>query len=181
MVGCETIIIVTCRGGRIEWCREELGNTFYTYDPGIRIEATRHRGVLLARTSLCYGDVVRLLYSTEYGFVEKAVPLEVIVGASAEAVAGAVLRLAEKHGLRETCLRVRIRGVRGLSMDIYHRASTGLADAGIRVADRAEKCVYVEGVDDVVGVSVLPRVPPGRRMTLFLLQDKQGGEHQGQR
>ncbi len=149
-----TLIIVTCAPGNEELCEEEIGNAIFSHDPFLEIRRTRHKGVLIVETRIDSLKSIRLLRSREYGFARRAVPLMKIVEPSVDNVVEEALSLLPE-GIKEVCVYVRIRGIRGLSKGIWSRLRRALLDKGIRVRRDAGYCIYVEGVDNLIGVSLL--------------------------
>ncbi len=148
------LLIVTCSPGNMGLCEQEIGNILYPYDPDIRIRWTRHKGVLIVDTRLDPMEAFRKLRSGEYGFVRRIVPLQKIVDPAVESIIRAVEEILE-YGLDKVCLRIRIRGIRGLSSRVWNSVRELLTRRGIRVSRDAPKCIYIEGVDQIIGVSLL--------------------------
>lgn len=149
------ILIVTCRPGNDVLCEEEVGNALYEADPGLSLEVTRHPGVLLLYTNIDLWRAFKRLKSFEYGFVERIVPLQSVVGPNEENIIKAVDGLLKNLEEKSLCIKVRLRGIRGLSKNLWISIARHLKQLGFSVNSSSAKCIYVEGVGEVIGVSVL--------------------------
>lgn len=149
------VFIVTCRPGNYALCEEEVGNALYELDPGLSLEATKHPGVLLLYTDIDLWKAFKRIKSFEYGFVERVIPLQIIVEPKEESVIKAVNELLKNLEEKSLCVKVRLRGIRGLSKNLWISMSRHLKLFGFSINSDSTKCVYVEGVGEVVGVSIL--------------------------
>ncbi len=156
-----TLVLITCRPGNVERCIEEIGNVLYPYDQSIVFRETVFKGVVLLETRLDPMEAFRIIKSSEYGFVERVVPfLEAIAGADLEAIVSKAIELLYKHvsntgSLDSICLRIRVRGLRGLSSRLYSMLKKELLEKGIRVDNRSGMCIYVESIGELFGIAVL--------------------------
>jgi len=149
-------IIVTCRPGNEELCEEEIGNALFEIDPNIVIEKTRFKGVLIVRSKEDLNRLFRRIKSGEYGFVERVVPLQIIVSKNVDEIVDKAIKLLPDK-ISEVCLKITIRGIRGLSSRIWSSLRKALLSRGIRVVKDAKYCIYVESVGDLIGVSFLEK------------------------
>ena len=160
--------IVTCRPGNDALCEEEVGNALYEVDPSLSIEATRHSGVLLLYTSIELEKAFKRLKSFEYGFVERIIPLQLVVGPREEDVIKAIDELLKSFNERSLCIKVRLRGIRGLSKNLWTSIARHLKESGFSINGSSTTCIYVEGVGELIGVSMLrngeDRVHKGRSL-----------------
>ncbi|MBP1911330.1 THUMP domain-containing protein [Thermococcus stetteri] len=104
------ILLVTCPQGRegdaileLEWALEK-----------VKVHGTDWRGVLLAETPLSKEEALQRLKGFETQAVQRVVPLDVIVRASFDEIANAVLELAEKIK-GSFAVRAKVRGNKKLS------------------------------------------------------------------
>ena len=153
------ILLVTCIPGNEEMCEYEVGNVIYPYDPNVVIEKTVFKGLLIVKTKLDPIKAFNILTSREYGFVEKIIPFQkIIYGSKVDKIVEAALELVEKENVSDyICLQVRVRGIRGLSSTIWASLADKLREKGLRISNKAEKCVFVESINDLFGVSLLPK------------------------
>lgn len=149
------ILIVTCRPGNDVLCEEEVGNALYEVDPDLSLEVTRYPGVLLLYTNIDLWRAFKRLKSFEYGFVERIVPLQLIVEPKEESVIRAVVELLRNLEEKSFCIKVRLRGIRGLSKNLWISIARHLKQLGFSINSNSTKCIYVEGVGEVIGVSIL--------------------------
>jgi tRNA acetyltransferase TAN1 len=80
----------------------------------VKVRGTNWRGVLLAETPLSKGEALQRLMNFETQAIQRIVPLDVIVGASFEEIANAVLELV-KDIKGSFAVRAKVRGNRKLS------------------------------------------------------------------
>lgn len=133
------VLIVTCRTGHESVCEEEIGNVLYEKDPGVTVKRTGYRDLLIVETSLPVEKMYRLVLSREYAFVENVVPVELIidVGDGVDKIASMAERLA---GMECYKIRVRSRGVRSISSEIYGRLARRFGGQDCS----SEKCLFIE-------------------------------------
>lgn len=148
------ILIVTCAPGNEEICEEEVGNVLYIYDQSLKITRTRHKGVLLVYTKLDSMDAFKKLRSREYGFVRRIVPVLKVSKPSIDNILKSVEDIVPSS-ISNICLKVRIRGIRGLSSRLWDELKKYLLAKGIKINNRSNYCIYIEGVNDLIGVSFL--------------------------
>lgn len=148
------ILIITCSPGNEDICEEEVGNVLYIYDPSIRIVKTKHKGVLIVYTKLDPMNAFKKLKSSEFGFVKRIIPVLRIAKPLINDVVKAVDDIIS-HDVNSVCLKVRIRGIRGLSSRLWDELKRFFISKGIIVSNDASYCIYVEGVDDLIGVAFL--------------------------
>jgi len=148
------ILIVTCTPGNEEICEEEVGNVLYIYDQSLKIIRTRHKGVLLVYTQLDSMDAFKKLRSREYGFVRRIVP---ILKVSKSSISNILKNVEEivPSSISSVCLKVRIRGIRGLSSKLWDELKKYLLAKGIKIDKRSNYCIYIEGVNSLIGISFL--------------------------
>ncbi len=153
------VLLITCSPGNEEMCEYEVGNVIYPYDPGVVIEKTMFKGLLIVKTKIDSIRAFNILTSREYGFVEKIIPFQKIIhGTKVDKIVEAALELVEKENISDyICLQVRVRGIRGLSSTIWVSLANKLREKGIRISNKAEKCIFVESINDLFGVSLLPK------------------------
>lgn len=104
------ILLVTCPQGRegdaileLEWALEK-----------VKVHGTNWRGVLLAEIPLSKEEALQRLKDFETQAIQRVVPLEVLVRASFDEIADAVLKLAEN--IRGSfAVRAKVRGNKKLS------------------------------------------------------------------
>ncbi|MCS7127805.1 MAG: hypothetical protein N3E36_00825 [Sulfolobales archaeon] len=149
------VFIITCRPGNDALCEEEVGNALYEVDPGLLLKVTRHPGVLLLYTNIELEKAFKRLKSFEYGFVERIVPLQSIVEPKEESVIKAINELLKNLEEKSLCIKVKLRGIRGLSKNLWISIARHLKQLGFSINSNSTKCIYIEGVGEVIGVSVL--------------------------
>ena len=155
MVNLNTgILVVTCAPGNEEICEEEVGNVLYIYDQSLKIIRTRHKGVLIVYTQLDSMDAFKKLRSREYGFVKRIVPILKVSKASIVDILKNVGDIIPPN-ISSVCLKIRIRGIRGLSSDLWNELKKYLLARGIKIDNRSNYCIYIEGVNDLIGISFL--------------------------
>ena len=149
------LLLITRRPVNVARCVEELGNVLYPYDQGIVFEETPLKGVVVLKTELDPMEAFRILKSSEYGFVERIVPFQIVVeNASIDDIVSKALALV-KPDLKTICLRIRVRGVRDVSSKIWYLLKRELLDRGVVVKSDAEYCIYVESIEKLYGLSLL--------------------------
>ncbi|RLG83822.1 MAG: hypothetical protein DRO40_03245 [Thermoprotei archaeon] len=155
MVNLNTgILVVTCAPGNEEICEEEVGNVLYIYDQSLKIIRTGHKGVLIVYTQLDSMDAFKKLRSREYGFVKRIVPILKVSKASIVDILKNVGDIIPPN-ISSVCLKIRIRGIRGLSSDLWNELKKYLLAKGIKIDNRSNYCIYIEGVNDLIGISYL--------------------------
>lgn len=142
-MGENPALIVTCKTGAVEQCIHEVGNTLFHKDQNVRIERTKYEGVLLVYTSLGPERAYKLSYHREYGFVKNVIPVHCTLE-SALSLDQLVECLKALTKPPEVKLKVRSRGVRGLSKIAFKLVAEALSKVGIRHNPQASKCLYVE-------------------------------------
>jgi len=148
------ILVVTCAPGNEEICEEEVGNVLYIYDQSLKIIRTGHKGVLIVYTQLDSMDAFKKLRSREYGFVKRIVPILKVSKASIVDILKNVGDIIPPN-ISSVCLKIRIRGIRGLSSDLWNELKKYLLAKGIKIDNRSNYCIYIEGVNDLIGISYL--------------------------
>lgn len=153
----KTYVIVTCRAGNEEWCEEEIGNVLFLYNHGVRINRTRYKGVLLVETSLNPDRVYRIVSSREYGFVEKIIPLHVVVNKiDIRNIVESIRRLVIEKGVKDSIrLHIVFRGIRGFSNILWKEVTRSLRELGISVSKKSSTCLYIESIDNFIGISLI--------------------------
>ena len=71
------VLIITCRAGSEDWCEEEIGNVLFPYDPEVRVVKTKYPGLLIVYSKLDPLRAYTISLSSEYGFVEKIIPVQI--------------------------------------------------------------------------------------------------------
>lgn len=148
------ILIVTCAPGNEEICEEEVGNTLYIHDQLLRITKTRHMGVLIVYTQLDSLDAFKKLRSREYGFVRRIVPVLKLSSPSIENILRDIDEIIPSD-INSLCLKIRIRGIRGLSSKLWNELKKYLRAKGIKINNKSNHCIYIEGINDLIGISFL--------------------------
>lgn len=133
------ILIVTCRTGHESICEEEIGNVLYEKDPGVTVRKTGYRDLLIVETSLPVEKMYQLVLSKEYAFVENVVPAELVIDLG-EGVDKIVSMTEKLVGTDCYKIRVRSRGVRSISSEIYNRLVSRLGGRNCS----GEKCLFIE-------------------------------------
>jgi len=148
------VLIVTCRTSSVALCEHEIGNVLFIKDPDVRVEKTAFTDVLLVYSNLDVNTAYRVASFREYGFVESIIPIHCT---STLPVDPLFLRkcLAEitSPGTRVK-LKVRARGVRKTSSEIYRLVVNILRELGIAVESSSSTCLFVEVIKSSVYVGV---------------------------
>ncbi|WFO76081.1 hypothetical protein J4526_04390 [Desulfurococcaceae archaeon MEX13E-LK6-19] len=146
-------ILVTCKAGNEEWCEEEVGNVLYILDPEINIKRTKYKGVLIVETKIDVDKAYRMLISREYGFVKRVIPFHIVTRPDVNEITALVKELVEKQGYKGPVrLQIVFRGIRGLSNILWNKLKRELAAIGVIIDRNAKKCIYIESVDELVGI-----------------------------
>lgn len=147
--GGQPALIVTCRVGHEAICEEEIGNVLFPRDPQVRIEGTGYPDVLAVYTKLSADDAYRVVSLREYGFVENVIPVHFALEYPRDIgkVVEAAKALADKGPCVE--LRVRSRGVRGVSSELYRELARALGD---RICKGSGECIFVEIMNERIYV-----------------------------
>ncbi|MEM4601913.1 MAG: RNA-binding protein [Desulfurococcaceae archaeon] len=146
-------LIVTCRTSSVELCKQEVGNVIFRRDQRVKIEETPFRGVLFIYTSLGPDRAYAVSSRREYGFVESIIPVHCALK-SPPPVNELAECLEKVVKLSEIKLRVKSRGLRGVSTDIFKSVSEVISRLGGRHSPQAQKCLYVEVFRDSVYVGL---------------------------
>ncbi|MET1160184.1 MAG: hypothetical protein ABWW65_04420 [Thermoprotei archaeon] len=145
------VLIVTCRSGNENWCEEEVGNVLFPQDPEVRIVKTRFSGVLIVFSYLNPLDAYKTALSREYGFVEHIIP--VFLSAPLTELDDVIERIREIVNPGERVkLRVRVRGVRGISTTLWHKIRRVLASKNAIHDPSSNTCLFVEVIEDRIYV-----------------------------
>ncbi|MCY0868378.1 MAG: RNA-binding protein [Desulfurococcus sp.] len=152
-MACSIVLIATCRVGSVEWCIREIGDVLYALDSNVVVEEAGFPGVLFVRSCLSVERVYRRAISSEYGFVENIIPVH--GSASLEDFLrdpGVILRNLVYPG--RVKIKIRMRGVRGLSRILFARVAEVLRSMGVTHDPSSPTCLFIEGVGGVVYLGV---------------------------
>lgn len=146
-------LIVTCRSSSVEFCEQEIGNVIFPRDHDVRIERTKYAGVLFVHTTLTPEKVYAIASHREYGFVENIIPIHCVLEYPPEAVKlkECLGRIVKSNKVK---LKVRSRGVRGVSKDLFKKVVEYLNDMNISHDSRIKTCLYVEILDNKTYIGV---------------------------
>jgi tRNA acetyltransferase TAN1 len=148
------VLIVTCRGSSTSPCEHEVGNVLFIKDPCVKVKETPFIGVLIVYSNLDVNTAYRAVAFREYGFVESIIPIHCST------------RLPLDRSSLEECLRrvtnvttpvkvkVKSRGVRGISSSVYKLVIDVLKSLGVRVESNSSSCLFIEIISEVVYIGV---------------------------
>ncbi|ADV64428.1 RNA-binding protein [Desulfurococcus mucosus] len=150
---CSVVLLVTCRTGSDEWCAREIGDFLFSLDSNVIVEETGFPGVLQVRSCIDAGRIYGRALSGEYGFVENIIPVQRVVPLTG------LLRdpLGSLSGLElpeRVKVRVRMRGVRGVSRDVFTSLVKELKERGIIHDPASTRCLFIESIGDKVYIGV---------------------------
>ena len=140
-------LIVTCKAGNEDICEEEIGNVLLSYDNDIRIDKSRFPGVLIVYSKMNTNRLYKLALSSEYGFVMRIIPIQCIIDdlTNTGKLEECLLKVASNDEVVK--LHLKIRGIRGLSKDLWIKAKRILAKYGIKHDPRSSICIFIESLD----------------------------------
>ncbi|MEM4757087.1 MAG: hypothetical protein QW254_03490 [Desulfurococcaceae archaeon] len=142
------VLLVTCRSGNTTLCMHEIGNVLFRLDPYVKVEPSKYPGLVMVFSNMDPLRAYRASSMREYGFVENIVP----VICSFKGIPGKELLEQCIDKLRfETSnikIRVKARGIRGVSTSIFREIKGLLLLRGIRHDPGSNTCLYVEIVDE---------------------------------
>ncbi|MEM4718391.1 MAG: hypothetical protein QXE81_06540 [Desulfurococcaceae archaeon] len=144
-------LIITCRGTSIDLCEHEIGNVLFPRDPDVKIERTSYQSVLLVYTHLDVDKAYAFCAHREYGFVENIIPIHCTLTYPFEEE-GLSKCLSSLNIPKNIKLRVRARGIRGVSSSIYHLAIEKLRSIGISHNSSSKTCLYIELINTTIYV-----------------------------
>lgn len=141
----EPVLLVTCRAGHEALCEDEIGNVLFLRDPQVRIEGTGYPDVLAVYTKLSVDKAYKAASLREYGFVENVIPVHIALEYPRDVAK--VVDAAKSLTSDSSCieLRVRARGVRGVSSGIYRELSGALSGKTCR---GSRECLFVEIINN---------------------------------
>lgn len=142
-------LIITCRGTSIDLCEHEIGNVLFPRDPDVRIQRTNYQGVLLVYTLLSVDKAYATSAHREYGFVENIIPIQCALNYPFEEEK-LVNCLNSLNLPKVVKLRVRSRGVRGVSSNIYNFVIEKLRSMGITHSSISKICLYIELIEKTI-------------------------------
>ncbi|MCD6488690.1 MAG: hypothetical protein J7K21_05645, partial [Desulfurococcales archaeon] len=102
-------------------------------------------------------SIFKYLSRSEYGFVERIIPVFKVVNTNYDEILEGIRDLISRFNVKEICLRIRIRGVRGLSMRLWAGIKEVLLKNNVRLDKRSNYCIYVESVGEITGISIIPK------------------------
>jgi len=150
---CTPVLLVTCRTGHDELCMNEVGDVIFGVDDRVVVEKTGFPGLLIVYSCIGVEKAYRRAVHREYGFVENIIPVHCII--STDNIWSGLQECIESLQLPgRVKIRVRMRGVRGMSTSIFTWLIRTLGSRGIVHDSSSDKCLYVEGVRDKIYVGV---------------------------
>ena len=147
------VLLVTCRSSS-DLCEHEVGNVLFIKDPCVRVEKTRFPGVLLVYSVLDVNTAYRATTFREYGFVELIVPIHCTstLPVTRPFLEECLSRLLREGG--EVKVKVRARGVRGVSSEVYKLVLQVLRERGITTSSKSPLCLFLEIIESAVYLGV---------------------------
>gem|GEM_PF-663809 len=152
--GQPPVLIVTCRTSSVVLCEHEIGNVLFIRDPNVRIEKTAFTGVLLVYSNLDVNTAYRVASFREYGFVESIIPIHctLILPLDPLSLRECLAKITNPD--TRIKLKVRARGVRKTSSEIYRLVVNILRELGVTVESSSSTCLFVEVIKSNVYVGV---------------------------
>lgn len=146
-------LIVTCRSSNVKLCEQEIGNVIFARDPHVRIERTKYMGVLLVYTTLSPEKAYAAASYREYGFVENIIPINCVLEYPPEVVKleECLKRIIKSDKVK---LKVRSRGVRGVSKDLFKKVAEYLNTMKVFRDPRVNACLYIEVLNNKTYIGV---------------------------
>lgn len=146
-------LLVTCRTGSEELCIHEVCNVLFHKDPEVRAEKSRYPGLVFIYTNLDVDRAYRVVSFREYGFVENIIPVHCVLEYPVDPTrAGACIsRLVKSSPVK---LKIRSRGVRGVSGELFSLLAQLLLEAESRHDPTSKTCLFVEVVESRVYVGL---------------------------
>jgi len=141
------VLIVTCRAGNEDWCIEEIGNVIFPLNHSVKVLRTGYPGLLIVYSKLDHRRVYSLVNRYEYGFVERIVPV-VIYSELNKFDPRSILGLVVEN--EEVKLKVRVRGIRGLSSRLWKEIINVLSEKNVKHNSKAKTCLYVEVINNMI-------------------------------
>lgn len=144
------VLLVTCKAGNEEWCEEEIGNVIFIHDPEVVVERTKYPGLLIVYSNLDPSRAYRIALSSEYGFVKNIIPIQCSVDDINDEylIRKCVLSLVSPG---ETVkLKVRVRGIRGLSKKLWVLVTAFLKEINSSHDPKSSICLYIESIDSTL-------------------------------
>lgn len=141
------ILLVTCRVGSEKWCIEEIGNVIFSIDPYVEIVKTKYPGLIIVYSNMDYRVVYERVLESEYGFVERIIPIELYGSFNMEFFSEITKLVSPGERIK---LKLRIRGKRGYSNIVWKKLIKTLSEKNVFHNKSSEICIYVEVIDDTV-------------------------------
>lgn len=142
-------LIVTCREPNPEPCEHEIGNVLFPKDPDVYIVKSKYPGVLLVYSNLTTERAYAVTSLREYGYVENIIPVQCVL--RHPIVEEELERCIHNIDLsKDVKIRVRSRGVRGISAIIYHKVIDMIRTKGVKINSHSQYCLFVEIIDQYV-------------------------------
>lgn len=144
------VALVTCKIGSEDWCVEEVGNVLFPYDFDVEVRRTKYRGLLIVYSKLEVDDAVKILLNGEYGFVKKIIPIHIYTDLGDNGLFDKIVNLTK--GEVKVKVKLRVRGVRGLTKELWKRVIGALMVRNILHDPGSRVCLYIEVIDKVIYV-----------------------------
>lgn len=146
-------LIITCRAGSEDICIHEICNVLFAKDPSVSAIKTKYRGLVLVYTKLDVNRAYTAVVHREYGFVENIIPVHCVLEhtASRENLVECLTRLKLPASVK---LKVRSRGTRSLSSELFRQLSNILWELGVQHTPASSTCLYAEVLESKLYIGV---------------------------
>lgn len=146
-------LIVTCRSTSIDHCVHEVGNIIYPKDPRVEIREAVFKGVLFVYTSLPPDKAYAATAHREYGFIENIIPVYCALSHPVKEMdlAECLSKLPIPSRIK---LKVRVRGLRGVSRELFNSIIFALNSMSIKHDANAKTCLFFEGFYHMIYVGL---------------------------
>lgn len=148
------VLLVTCRSSSTDLCEHEVGNVLFIKDPCVKIEKTPFTGVLLVYSSLDVNRAYRVASFREYGFVESIIPVHCtsVLPVTRTFLEECLAKITSSK--TPVKVKVRARGVREVSSEVYRLVLQVLRELGVSVKSESSTCLFVEIIEKQVYVGI---------------------------
>jgi tRNA(Ser,Leu) C12 N-acetylase TAN1 len=136
----------------------EVGNVLYLKDLTVRVACSGFPGVVFVYTSLSVDRAFKALAFREYGFVENIIPINcsTTTPPTISDLRGCITSLTLPTAVK---VRVKARGVRGLSSKLFTMVVELLKEVGSQHDSSSDICLFVEVFTTKTYIGVAPCRP----------------------
>ncbi|MEB3786638.1 MAG: hypothetical protein GSR75_00845 [Desulfurococcales archaeon] len=143
-IRCPTLI-VHHQAGKEYWAEQEIGDILFPHDPGVIIERTDYRGVLLVYTSIPPNKAYRLITREVLTSIDRVIPVEGCFKVGSASNLEEAIETVFSVVKRYECVRASV-SLRGW-LKKYSRILSREITENLHVEKSCRTILYVESID----------------------------------